>query len=845
MFLVCFSLLSVTNTYLSAQNLITIPQARLAALGTLVKVRGMITVTPTADNRNRQRSMQDGKCDNCGMTIFSTTGAATTLQSLTVGDSVEVSGEMGVFGESLQIISTTANPMNITIISRGNPIPTPILITPAFAITPAAEKYEGMLVRMEDVSLAINSSSVFSSGTVGATYFMNDGVVPLTFTTFLLPTNSRLQATLPGLRINPGNSMNGQTIPSGLFSINGIFGQSKVSGTVGEGYQITPNGFSDFEVGFALSNFRQTAVTSTSLDIAWNTNIDAKNTIKIGLAPVDIANTVYTSTIIQDNSTRNGSIVFSSLLPATLYTVEIKSQTATGKTIIVRDVFVTASESTGEIKVFFNSTTASATLPTTAVPVGNPATCGGTSLVAPQNLSTGFNNLPNTDEVIASYIDKALFSIEIAVYNSNTAGSPKIIAALNAAGARGVQVRYIYDSSNANTALSALPTTVNIKKMADRATATRVNDAIMHNKFIVIDAGTKLNSWVVTGSGNHTDNSLNKNLALLPPTVPVAIPNGATDPNNFLFIQDQSLARAYTQEFNEMWGTGPDASNLPQSASKFGPNKTKNTPTSFVINQKAVDLHFSPTDAVSNNIRKNLYTTNNDLRFSLLILTDANLANAIDSLQNTGIRTGSAIDVKGIVDDENVTNQFGGLVPSLRARGVNVQTYTNANKIFHHKYAVVDAKRNDSDPIVITGSHNWTGKADTDNDENTLVIHDGAIAREYLAEFGSRWFETTGLCDAYLTAIDNNANAGASTKTESVIAYPNPNNGKFSIRFEEMVGKMATITLKNLNGQILLSSKTTGEAITELDAQNLATGMYLLEIELNGVRTIKKIIVNK
>ena len=251
----------------------------------------------------------------------------------------------------------------------------------------------------------------------------------------------------------------------------------------------------------------------------------------------------------------------------------------------------------------------------------------------------------------------------------------------------------------------------------------------------------------------------------------------------------------------------------------------------------ALPIYFSPTDAVSTNIRKNLYTTNNDLRFSLLLITDTNLGNAIDSLQNTGIKTGSAIDVKGIVDEEWVSAATG-LVPSLRARGVNVQTYLNADKIFHHKYAVIDAKRNDSDPIVITGSHNWSNGADTSNDENTLVIHDGAIAREYLAEFGSRWFEATGLCDAYLTAIDN-------TKTESAVAYPNPNNGKFSIRFEEMVGKTATISVRNLNGQTMLSSKTTGEAITDLDAQNLATGMYLLEIELNGVRIIKKIIVNK
>ncbi len=808
MFLVCFSLLLVTNTYLSAQELTRIDTVRLyrKTVGTKVKVRGMVTVTPTADNRNRQRSIQQGNCENCGINIFAS--GLPSLQVLTKGDSVEVTGEIiPEFNSLFQIGGTTANPLVITLISSGNPIPAPIVLTTAQLSLPTAERYESMWVRVEDVVFVNNTNTVFSSGTAGRSYYFNDSTTPLPFTIGGSPANP----SLPSFRVNPGSSMNGQDIPTGTFSFNGSLGQFKSGSVLGEGYQVVPNGIGDFEVGFSLSNFKQTAVTSTSLDLAWNTNIDAKNTIRIGLAPVDIPNTVYTSTIVQNNFTKAGNVAVTGLLPATLYTVEIKSQTATGKTIIIRDVFVTASESTGEIKVFFNMST----------PTG---TCNGTSIVSPTNLST------DMDGVIASYIDKALFTIEIAIYNSNSAGSPKIIAALNAAGARGVQVRYIYDSSNANTALGALLTTANVKKMADRTGATS-RSGIMHNKFIVVDAGTRLNSWVLTGSGNHTDNNLNKTGGT------PSVVNGATDPNNFLFIQDQSLARAYAQEFNEMWGIGPDASNLPQSASKFGANKTKNTPATFVINQKNIDIHFSPTDAVSTNIRKNLYTTNNDLRFALLLVTDTNLGNAIDSLQNTGIRTGSAIDVKGLVDDENVSAATG-LVPSLRGRGVNVQTYLSGDRQLHHKYAVVDAKRNDSDPLVITGSHNWSNGADTSNDENTLVIHDGAIARDYLAEFGSRWFEATGLCDAYLTAIDN-------TKTESVVAYPNPNNGKFSIRFEEMIGKTATISVRNLNGQTMFSTKTTGEAITELDAQNLATGMYLLEIELNGVHTIKKIIVNK
>lgn len=58
----------------------------------------------------------------------------------------------------------------------------------------------------------------------------------------------------------------------------------------------------------------------------------------------------------------------------------------------------------------------------------------------------------------------------------------------------------------------------------------------MHNKFVIIDADDAQNAWVLTGSGNWTTGNL------------------ISDCNNFIFFQDQSLARAYRLEFEEMWG---------------------------------------------------------------------------------------------------------------------------------------------------------------------------------------------------------------------------------------------------------------------------------------------------
>ena len=81
----------------------------------------------------------------------------------------------------------------------------------------------------------------------------------------------------------------------------------------------------------------------------------------------------------------------------------------------------------------------------------------------------------------------------------------------------------------------------------------------MHNKFIIGDADHVESAFVLTGSTNFTTG------------------NFESDLNNIIVLEDQSLARAYELEFEEMWGAEgmmPDAANA-----KFGADKTWNTPS--------------------------------------------------------------------------------------------------------------------------------------------------------------------------------------------------------------------------------------------------------------------------
>lgn len=51
----------------------------------------------------------------------------------------------------------------------------------------------------------------------------------------------------------------------------------------------------------------------------------------------------------------------------------------------------------------------------------------------------------------------------------------------------------------------------------------------------------------------------------------------------------------------------------------------------------------------------------------------------------------------------------------------------------HNKFCVID------DEVIITGSYNWTVRADLENDENLLIIHSREIAKKYKEEFERLW----------------------------------------------------------------------------------------------------------
>jgi phosphatidylserine/phosphatidylglycerophosphate/cardiolipin synthase-like enzyme len=83
--------------------------------------------------------------------------------------------------------------------------------------------------------------------------------------------------------------------------------------------------------------------------------------------------------------------------------------------------------------------------------------------------------------------------------------------------------------------------------------------------------------------------------------------------------------------------------------------------------------------------------------------------------------------VRGVFESQNAGGS-GADFGRLKAGGVDVLEDGNCY-ILHHKVIVIDER------TVITGSYNFTGSAEKDNDENLVIVDDPKLARAYLDEF--------------------------------------------------------------------------------------------------------------
>jgi len=111
--------------------------------------------------------------------------------------------------------------------------------------------------------------------------------------------------------------------------------------------------------------------------------------------------------------------------------------------------------------------------------------------------------------------------------------------------------------------------------------------------------------------------------------------------------------------------------------------------------------------------------------FATMLITRIDIATAISDIIMSGV------GARGYINDQATTTVYSDL---LAAIGSSLEINPDTHVIMHHKYFVADAGTT-SDPLVWTGSHNWSTNATTKNDENTLVVHSAEVADWYRRAF--------------------------------------------------------------------------------------------------------------
>lgn len=291
------------------------------------------------------------------------------------------------------------------------------------------------------------------------------------------------------------------------------------------------------------------------------------------------------------------------------------------------------------------------------------------------------------DNALVTLLDSAQTSLDVSIYGFDRV---ELRDALIRAHQRGVQVRVMgddeaYFDSNYQPHYQALES-AGIPVLYDMRGA----NSIEHNKFAVIDG-----SMVWTGSMNWTNNDTTYNA------------------NNSLVIRSPHIAQAYTTEFEEMFQplTGHN-----------GECKQDNTTHAFNLGGTAVRSYFSPSDQVEDAILAELQAATESIHFAMFFITSNPIGDVLVSKAVT-----EGLSVSGVLDAVGAASPY-----SLRTRlcsaSIPIKIENFGGKV-HHKFAVIDV--NGPDPRVITGSYNWTASGAESNDENTLIIHDAALALVY------------------------------------------------------------------------------------------------------------------
>ncbi|MCM8741451.1 phospholipase D-like domain-containing protein [Pseudomonas koreensis] len=314
-------------------------------------------------------------------------------------------------------------------------------------------------------------------------------------------------------------------------------------------------------------------------------------------------------------------------------------------------------------------------------------------------------------ERLLGYIERAVdaqWALDIAIYEYQLQA---IVDAVNAAFARGVQVRVLYHAQpdDSDTTLNE----TNLARLPAGNKRGRVTHNIFHDKFIVLSrvdgAGQRQPEAVLCGSTNFTANGVYRQA------------------NVVHTLDDETIATRYLQTFEEVWANPADVAATRSWITEHNPmDPTQALFAGFSPRSGGADLReFAEIiEAAKKDV---LFVTAFSLPDAIL---NALLGKPHDDILRYGLQN-TASRITGFHADRTAEFAATALLNTGLEGWLKENMKGQKGNLLVHTKAVITDFTTDA-PTIISGSHNLSSSASSGNDENFLIIRgDTDLADRY------------------------------------------------------------------------------------------------------------------
>lgn len=315
-------------------------------------------------------------------------------------------------------------------------------------------------------------------------------------------------------------------------------------------------------------------------------------------------------------------------------------------------------------------------------------------------------------DIMIDLVDNASASIDFAVMGFTYA---PLYEAFVRAYDRGVAVRMVGDAGHLyNSGYHA---------MYDRHIPIVTGNLahIMHDKFMIVD-----NRFVFAGTSNWSVTDLEHNS------------------NNFFFIDSPDVAADFYDEFQQMWD------------GLYGHQKVQiDNGRSYQVGDTRVEVWFAPNEDAMGRILELVDAAERSVWFTIFAFTKDQVGSALvrkhEELTRQGIVTPGdpTTGIAGVIDQSQLHSN-GQYHEVYRLLGAGIPLHMDGNDAsrqpgdyqagggrLHSKTMVIDA--DGANPVVISGSFNWSSSATASNDEFLCVFHGPRAAELYRDYFFLLW----------------------------------------------------------------------------------------------------------